>query len=48
MQLVFPRDRPKAIAIEGLSSSETADPGRGAEEVADLVLYYGNGERVGE
>ena len=44
MQLVFPRDRLKAIAIEGLSTSETADPGTGAEEVADLILYYGNGE----
>jgi hypothetical protein len=43
MQLVFPRDRLKAIAIEGLSTSETAEPGAAAEEVADLVLYYGNG-----
>ena len=44
MQLVFPQDRLKAIAIEGLSTSETAKPGAAAEEVADLVLYFGNGE----
>lgn len=44
MQLVFPRDHLKAIAIEGLSTSETIAPGAEAEEVADLVLYYGNGE----
>ncbi len=44
MQLVFPRDRLKAIAIEGLSKTETADPGAEAEDVADLVLYYGDGD----
>jgi len=44
LQLIFPQDRLNAIAIEGLSTSETADPGLEAEEVADLVLYYGNGE----
>ncbi|MFL9498802.1 ATP-binding protein [Rhodopseudomonas palustris] len=44
MQLVFPRDRLKAIAVEGLSHTETADPGVEAEDVADLVLYYGNGD----
>ena len=44
MQLVFPSDRLKAIAIEGLSNTETADPGAEAEDVADLVLYYGDGD----
>jgi hypothetical protein len=44
LQLVFPQDRLKAIAVEGLSSSETAEPGAAAEEIADLVLYYGDGE----
>jgi hypothetical protein len=44
MQLVFPQDRLKAIAVEGLSTSETAKPGEAAEEVADLVLYFGDGE----
>ncbi|WP_316235343.1 MULTISPECIES: hypothetical protein [unclassified Bradyrhizobium] len=44
MQLVFPSDRLKAIAIEGLSKTETVDPGREAEDVADLVLYYGTGD----
>lgn len=44
MQLVFPQDRLKAIAVEGLSTIETAKPGAAAEEVADLVLYFGDGE----
>lgn len=44
LQLVFPQDRLKAIAVEGLSTSETAKPGVAAEEVADLVLYYGDGD----
>lgn len=44
LQLVFPQDRLKAIAVEGLSTSETAEPGAAAEEIADLVLYYGDGE----
>ncbi|WP_343315076.1 NACHT domain-containing protein [Brucella sp. BE17] len=43
LQLVFPKDNLFAIAVEGLSSTETAKPGDKAEEVADLVLYYGNG-----
>lgn len=44
LQLVFPKDNLFAIAVEGLSSTETAKPGAKAEEVADLVLYYGNGD----
>lgn len=44
LQLVFPKDKPFAIAVEGLSSTETAKPGDKAEEVADLVLYYGTGD----
>lgn len=44
LQLVFPRDNLFAIAVEGLSSTETAKPGEKAEEVADLVLYYGAGD----
>ena len=44
LQLVFPRDNLSAIAVEGISSTETAEPGKKAEEVADLVLYYGNGD----
>jgi len=44
LQLVFPQDNLHAIAIEGLSSRDPADPGKAAEEVADLVLYYGNGD----
>lgn len=41
LQLVFPKDGLTAIAVEGISVSETAKPGKEAEEVADLVLYYG-------
>lgn len=44
LQLVFPNDKLFAIAVEGISSTETAKPGAHAEEVADLVLYYGRGD----
>lgn len=44
LQLVFPKDGLFAIAVEGISSTETASPGARAEEVADLVLYYGRGD----
>lgn len=44
LQLVFPNDDLFAIAVEGISSTETANPGARAEEVADLVLYYGRGD----
>lgn len=44
LQLVFASDDLFAIAVEGISSTETASPGARAEEVADLVLYYGRGD----
>ncbi|SOE97684.1 hypothetical protein SAMN05414139_10834 [Burkholderia sp. D7] len=44
LQLVFPNDDLFAIAVEGISSTETARPGARAEEVADLVLYYGHAD----
>jgi NACHT domain len=44
LQLVFPNDDLFAIAVEGISSTETASPGVRGEEVADLVLYYGLGD----
>ena len=44
LELVFPQDGLFAIALEGLSSNETADPGQEAEDVADLILYYGKGD----
>lgn len=43
LQLVFPNDDLSAIAVEGISSTETTSPGTWAEDVADLVLYYGGG-----
>lgn len=48
LQLVFPNDNLSAIAVEGISSTETAKPGAQAEEVADLVLYYGQGNNFNE
>jgi len=44
LQLVFPNDDLFAIAVEGISSTEPARPGARAQEVADLVLYYGRGD----
>lgn len=44
LQLVFPNDELFAIAVEGISSTETSNPGTWAEDVADLVLYYGEGD----
>jgi hypothetical protein len=44
LQLVFPNDGLFAIAVEGISSTDSASPGARAEEVADLVLYYGRGD----
>lgn len=46
LQLVFPNDGLYAIAVEGISSTETAGPGASGEEVADLVLYYGKGDNL--
>jgi len=44
LQLVFPNDDLSAIAVEGLSYTETAEPGEEAADVADLILYYGGGD----
>jgi hypothetical protein len=44
LQLLFPTDGLNAIAVEGISTSETSRPGKRAEEVADLVFYYGAGD----
>ncbi|HDX8401595.1 TPA: hypothetical protein RQN00_001685 [Aeromonas dhakensis] len=44
LQLVFPKDNLFAIVIEGLSPNEHLDLGKEAEDIADLVLYYGNGD----
>ncbi|WP_163874514.1 ATP-binding protein [Rhizobium laguerreae] len=43
LQLVFPKDSLFAVAVEGISPEEPSSPGKAAEEVADLVLYYGKG-----
>ena len=44
LQLVFPKDNLFAIVIEGLSPYENLNLGREAEDIADLTLYYGNGD----
>lgn len=44
LQLIFPRDELFAIAVEGLSTNEASKPGAQAQDVADLVLYYGSGD----
>lgn len=44
LQLVFPRDDLFAIAVEGLSTNETAEPGDEAADIADLILYFGEGD----
>ena len=44
LQLLFPTDGLNTIAVEGISTNETSRPGQRAEEVADLVLYYGAGD----
>lgn len=44
LQLLFPSDGLNAIAVENISHTETSSPGQRAEEVADLVFYYGSGD----
>jgi len=44
LQLVFPKDDLFAIAVEGLSTNETAEPGDEAADIADLILYFGQGD----
>lgn len=44
LQLVFPNDDLHAIAVEGLSSTETAQLSQDAEDIADLTLFFGRGD----
>lgn len=44
LQLVFPKDNLFAIVIEGLSPNEHLKLGKKAEDIADLILFYGNGD----
>ena len=44
LQLVFPKDNLFAIVVEGLSPKESLKLGQEAEDIADLVLYYGIGD----
>lgn len=44
LQLVFPKDNLFAIVVEGLSPNETLKLGQEAEDIADLILFYGGGD----
>lgn len=44
LQLVFPKDNLFAIVIEGLSPNESLKLGQEAEDIADLILFYGEGD----
>jgi len=44
LQLVFPKDNLFAVVIEGLSPNERLKLGKEAEDIADLILFYGNGD----
>jgi hypothetical protein len=44
LQLVFPKDDLFAIVVEGLSPNECLKLGQEAEDIADLILFYGNGD----
>jgi hypothetical protein len=44
LQLVFPKDDLFAIVVEGLSPHESLKLGKEAEDIADLVLFYGSGD----
>jgi len=43
LQLVMPTDELVGIAVEGLAPIDQADASAQAVEIADLVLYYGDG-----
>jgi hypothetical protein len=44
LQLVFPEDNLFAIAVEGLTPFDAGKFGQQAEEIADLTLFYGEGD----
>jgi len=44
LQLVFPKDNLFAVVIEGLSPNEHLKLGKKAEDIADLILFYGSGD----
>jgi hypothetical protein len=44
LQLIFPKDELFAIVVEGLSPYERLKLGQEAEDIADLILFYGNGD----
>ena len=44
LQLVFPKDNLFSIVVEGLSPNESLKLGKEAEDIADLILFYGNGD----
>ena len=47
LQLVFPKDNLFAIVVEGLPPNESLKLGPEAEDIADLILFYGGGDTFG-
>ena len=46
LRLVLPKDDLFAVVVEGFSPDENLNLSRAAEEIADLVLFYGNGDTL--
>ncbi|MBO6581984.1 MAG: hypothetical protein JJ954_03390 [Hyphomonas sp.] len=44
LQLVFPKDNLFAVVVEGLSPNDPLKLGKEAEDIADLILFYGDGD----
>lgn len=44
LQLVFPKNNLFAIVVEGLSPNERLNLGQEAEDIADITLFYGDGD----
>ncbi len=44
LQLIFPSDKLFAIAIEGIPQTEPTSMSAEADDIADLILYYGDGD----
>jgi hypothetical protein len=44
LQLIFPKDDLFAVIVEGLSPNESMQLNKEAEDIADLILFYGSGD----
>src|ERR1043166_6571135 len=48
LRLVMPTDELVGIAVEGLAPADQTNASAETVEIADLVLYYGNGPTFGQ